>query len=160
VGLLNVHGRARCPSRGWYAKEPHDKGEKAVGFTVSTTTGIGGGVRGLKNKISLGLQAFRGDKLRLRAWLPVSRNVADRVWVGQHYVHNTGQSNSPRTVQGQQRQQESKQAEKQAGWRKSGSEKGRGKWKVGDKTQGGGGGGRSKKNFGEKKNRRRLVGAF
>jgi hypothetical protein len=43
VGLLNVHGRARCPSRGWYAKEPHDKGEKAVGFMVSTTTGTGGG---------------------------------------------------------------------------------------------------------------------
>jgi hypothetical protein len=43
VGLLNVHGRARCPSRGWYAKEPHDKGEKAVWFMVSTTTGTGGG---------------------------------------------------------------------------------------------------------------------
>jgi hypothetical protein len=37
--LLIVHGRARCPSRGWYAQEPHDKGEKAVGFMVSTTTG-------------------------------------------------------------------------------------------------------------------------
>ncbi len=34
VGLLNVHGRARCPSRGWYAKEPLDKGAKAVGFRV------------------------------------------------------------------------------------------------------------------------------
>ncbi len=43
MGLLNVHGRARCPSRGWYAKEPHDKGEEAVGFMVSTTTGTGGG---------------------------------------------------------------------------------------------------------------------
>ncbi len=44
MGLLNVHGRARCPSRGWYAKEPHDdKGERAVGFMVSTTTGTGGG---------------------------------------------------------------------------------------------------------------------
>jgi hypothetical protein len=43
VGLLSVHGRTRCPSRGWYAKEPHDKGEKAVGFMVSTTTGTGGG---------------------------------------------------------------------------------------------------------------------
>ncbi len=47
VGLLNVHGRTRCPSRGWYAQEPHDKGEKAVGFMVSTTTGKeGGGKRG------------------------------------------------------------------------------------------------------------------
>jgi hypothetical protein len=47
VGLLSVHGRAGCPSLGWYAKEPHDKGENAVGFMVSTTTGTGGGVKGL-----------------------------------------------------------------------------------------------------------------
>ncbi len=26
----------------WYIKEPHDKGEKAVGFMVLTTTGTGG----------------------------------------------------------------------------------------------------------------------
>ncbi len=46
-GLLNVHGRTRCPSRGWYAQKPHDKGEEAVGFMVSTTTvKEGGGKRG------------------------------------------------------------------------------------------------------------------
>ena len=50
VGLLIVHGCARCPSRGWYAEEPHDKGEKAVGFMVSTTTGkVGGDKRGKDN---------------------------------------------------------------------------------------------------------------
>ncbi len=63
VGLLNVHVRARCPSRGWYAKEPHDKGEKAVGFMVSTTTGTeGGGVKGLKNRISLAYGSFGGTR--------------------------------------------------------------------------------------------------
>jgi hypothetical protein len=70
MGLLNVHGRTRWPSRGWYTKEPHDKGEKAVGFMVSTTTTTGTGKgKGVKNRISLayGLRAFRGDKLRTRA---------------------------------------------------------------------------------------------
>jgi hypothetical protein len=91
VGLLSVHGHTRCPSRGWYAEEPHDKGKKAVGFMVSITTGTGGD--------------FRGGNLRTRAWLPVPGYGADRVWVEQHYIHNTGQSNSPRTVQRQQRPQ-------------------------------------------------------
>jgi hypothetical protein len=62
VGLLSVHGRAWCPSRGWYAEEPHDKGEKAVGFMVSTTTGTGGGVSGLRNRISLAYGLFGGTR--------------------------------------------------------------------------------------------------
>ena len=45
-------------------KEPHDKGEKAVGFMVSTNNGDRGGVRGLKHRISRHLRAFRGDKVR------------------------------------------------------------------------------------------------
>jgi hypothetical protein len=62
VGLLSVHGRTRCPSRGWYAKEPHDKVEKAVVFMVSTTTGTGGGVSGLRNRISLAYGPFGGTR--------------------------------------------------------------------------------------------------
>ena len=42
---------------------PHDKGEKAVGFMVSTTTGTGGGgVSGLKNRISLAYGPFGGTR--------------------------------------------------------------------------------------------------
>jgi hypothetical protein len=90
----------------------------------------------------------------------MSRYGADRVWVEQHYVHNTGQSNSPRTVQGQQRPQR-EQPGREASWLRSklaeGSqegEKGRGKWKVGDKTQGG----RSKTNFEKEKERIKMIG--
>ncbi len=76
---------------------------------------------------------------------------SDRVRVERNYVHTLRQSNSPVRPQNNRGNTKSKQAEKQAGWRAEGSqegEKGREKWKVGDKTQGG----RSKKNFGEKKN--------
>ncbi len=66
VGLLSVHGRTRCPSRGWYAKEPHDKGEKVVGFMVSTTPGTGGG-KWAEEQNFPGLRAFRRDKVRSRA---------------------------------------------------------------------------------------------
>ena len=41
-------------------QKPHDKGERAVGFMVSTTTGTGGGVRGLKDRRSLALRAWSG----------------------------------------------------------------------------------------------------
>ena len=42
--------------------EPHDKGEKAVGFMVSTTTGTWGGVSGLKNRMSLAYGPFGGTR--------------------------------------------------------------------------------------------------
>ena len=45
-------------------QKPHDKGERAVGFMVSTNNGDRGGVRGLKHRISRHLRAFRGDKVR------------------------------------------------------------------------------------------------
>ena len=61
VGLLIVHGRARCPSRGWYAEEPHDKGEEAVGFMVSTTTGTGGG-KGAEAQTLPGLTGLSGGQ--------------------------------------------------------------------------------------------------
>jgi hypothetical protein len=67
VGLLNVHGRARRPSGGWYAEELHDKGERADGFMVSTTTGTRGGVRGLKDNVPWAYGPCRGENLRTRA---------------------------------------------------------------------------------------------
>ena len=68
MGLLSVHGRARCPSRGWYAQEPHDKGEKVVGFMVSTTTGTGGG-KGAEGQTFSGFTGLVGENgiLRTRA---------------------------------------------------------------------------------------------
>ncbi len=65
VGLLIVHGRTRCPSRGWYAEEPHDKGEMGVGFMVmvSTTTGTGGGGgKGAEGQMFPGLTSLSGGK--------------------------------------------------------------------------------------------------
>ncbi len=41
---------------------PHDKGERAVGFMVSTATGTGGGVRGLTYRRSLALLALAGGR--------------------------------------------------------------------------------------------------
>ena len=61
VGLLIVHGRARCPSRGWYTKEPHDKGEKAVGFMVSTATGKVGGIKRVKDSVRSGSEAYEAS---------------------------------------------------------------------------------------------------
>jgi hypothetical protein len=41
--------------------------KRPLGLWSRPQRGQGGGGRGLKNKISLGLRAFRGDKLRSRA---------------------------------------------------------------------------------------------
>ncbi len=56
---------------GAQVKEPHDKGEKAVGFMVSTTTGNRVGVNGLKDRMSRHLRAFWGDKVRSLAYYGV-----------------------------------------------------------------------------------------
>jgi hypothetical protein len=64
VGLLIVHGRTRCPSRGWYAEEPPDKGERAVGFMVSTTTGTGEGGRGAEAQTFPGLTGLDTSRQR------------------------------------------------------------------------------------------------
>ncbi len=58
-GLLTVHNSAwdyltstplHCARVVSGMQRPHDKGKRAVGFMVSTTTGAEGRVRGLKNK--------------------------------------------------------------------------------------------------------------
>ena len=45
-------------------QKPHDKGERAVGVYGLDHNGDRGGVRGLKDRISRHLRAFRGDKVR------------------------------------------------------------------------------------------------
>ena len=74
VGLLIVHGRTRCPSRGWYAEERHDKGERAVGFMVSITTGTGRGGKGAEAQKFPGLTGLVGGK--------TSANVLDCLYPG------------------------------------------------------------------------------
>ncbi len=128
--------------RVWYT-QAHDLAERAVGFVSN-------------NKRShLGLRAFRGENLRTRAWLPVSGYGADRVWVEQHYVHNTGQSNVQLTQNCKEATEATKRANRQWSKLAEGSQEGgkdRGKWKVGDKTQDPGGerGARSKKTWAKK----------
>ncbi len=53
---------------GGMQKEPHDRGEEAVGF-VSNNHGDRGGVRGLKDKTFSGLRGLVGENgiLRTRA---------------------------------------------------------------------------------------------
>ncbi len=126
VGLLNVHGGTRCPSRGWYAKEPHDKGEKAVGFMVSTTTGTGG-VRGLEAQNVPGLRAFRRE-VPFKFLLPVSGYGCDRVGVEKHYVPTGVSPTHPaaETTEATQRTNANRQRSKLAEASQEG-EKGRGK---------------------------------
>ena len=54
---------------GGMQKEPHDKGEKAVGFMVSTTTGTGGGGKRAEGQTFSGLRGLVGENgiLRTRA---------------------------------------------------------------------------------------------
>ena len=79
VGLLNVHCRARCPSRGWYIKEPHDKGEKAVGFMVSTTTGNRGGDKWAEGQNFPALTGLSGAQGPFTCLLPAPGYGADGV---------------------------------------------------------------------------------
>ena len=96
-------------------QKPHDKGERAVGFMVSTTTGTGG-VRGLKDRRSLALRAWSGRTgdsahvldclcpgmvLRDVCGLP-TRTLSPSVQLTRTTTDNRGNT-------------ESKQAEKQAG---------------------------------------------
>jgi hypothetical protein len=48
-------------------QRPHDKGERAVGFMVSTTTGTGGGGKGAEEQVSLALLALAGGRAPQRA---------------------------------------------------------------------------------------------
>jgi hypothetical protein len=134
VGLLSVRGRTRCPSRGWYAKEPHDKGEKAVGFMVKrplglwsrTQRGQGGGKEAEAQNIP-GLRAFR-RKGPFTCLLPVSGYGSDRVGVEQHYVSTRVTPTHPaaETTEATKRTNANRQRSKLAEASQEG-EKGRGK---------------------------------
>ncbi len=71
-------------------QRPHDKGEKAVGFMVSTTTGTGGGVNGLKNKLpGPYLALIRVRRTARRACVSAFGYGLDRVCLGSTKAHLT-----------------------------------------------------------------------
>jgi hypothetical protein len=65
---------------GGMQKEPHDKGEKAVGFMVSTTTGNrGGGGRGAEGQNFPALTGLSGGQGPFTCLLPAPGYGADGV---------------------------------------------------------------------------------
>ncbi len=99
-----------------------------------------GGVRGLKHRMSLAYGPF-GGKIRSRAYC-LCLGMVLIVWVEQHYVPTRVSPTHPaaEATEATRRKNTNRQRSKLAEASQEG-EKGRGKWKVGDKTQGG----RSKK---------------
>ena len=137
VGLLIVHGRARCPSRGWYAKTTRQgwKGRWVYGLDQQRGQGRGKGAEAQNFPALTGLSGGQGPFTCVIACV--------RVWcwgmcAAYRLAHCPLQSNSPvRPQTTEATQKTSRQRSKLAEASQEG-EKGRGKWKVGDKTQGGG----------------------
>ena len=109
VGLLIVHGRARCPSRG--IGDHHATRVRGRWVYGLDHNGDRGGVRGLKNSISLALRALAGGRTPQRACVSAFGYGFDRVCRGSTQ-HTPRQSNSPVRPQRDRGNTESKQAEK------------------------------------------------
>jgi hypothetical protein len=142
----------------------HDKAESVTRFMVSTVWGEGGDKKSWRNSVRSGLEAYETSD---QTYVHLRPGMVLRVCLGSTKAHSSTQSNSPgnpyeESAKAKATRTKAKQAEKQAGWRKSG----RWKWKGQSKKQKsekwetrptGGGGGGSKKTLMKNKIRAERV---
>ena len=112
VGLLIVHGRARCPSRG--IGDHHATRVRGRWVYGLDHNGDRGGVRGLKNSISLALRALAGGRTPQRACVSAFGYGSDRV-SGQHATHTPSVQLTRTTAERQRQHRETNRQRREAG---------------------------------------------